>query len=128
MSTQDVETLSRCVLEFNDVLAAPRLSLTSSQLKFTFFHQCLSGTTRDKWDVLANGVNETLVNFDTTRENLITEIVCPTDLVDPHHYLETSRKHYKLNCATLASCLEIMIKMMLLFPGTNGNLPMQQLI
>ena len=33
-SSQDVETLCRCVLEFDDVSAVPRLSLTTGPLKF----------------------------------------------------------------------------------------------
>ena len=36
-SSQDVETLCRCVLEFDDVSAVPRLSLTTGPLKFSYF-------------------------------------------------------------------------------------------
>ena len=71
VSSPDVETLCRCVLEFDDVSAVPRLSLTMGPLKFSFFRQCLSGTIRDKWDVLADGVNETLLNFTAARDRLI---------------------------------------------------------
>ena len=37
ITTQDVETLCRCVLEFEDVSAPPCLSLTTGPLKFSFF-------------------------------------------------------------------------------------------
>ena len=63
VSSPDVGTLCCCVLEFDDVSAVPCLSLTMGPLKFSFFWQCLGGMIRDKWDVLANGVNETQVNF-----------------------------------------------------------------
>ena len=36
-SSQDVETLCRCVLEFDNVSAIPCLSLTTGPLKFSFF-------------------------------------------------------------------------------------------
>ena len=39
--SQDVETLCRCLLEFDDVSAVPRLSLTTGPLKFSYFRQCL---------------------------------------------------------------------------------------
>ena len=54
-SSQDVETLCCCVLEFDDVSAIPHLSLTMGPLKFSFFQQCLGGTIHDKWDALADG-------------------------------------------------------------------------
>ena len=97
--------------------AVPRLSLMTGPLKFSFFQQCLGGTIHDKWDVLADGVNETLVNFTVVRDRLIAELVCPTDLADQRHYLETSKKPYCLNCAALAVRLEMINKMMSLFPG-----------
>ena len=81
-SFQDVETLCRCVLEFDDVSAVPRLSLTTGPLKFSFFRQCLGGTIHDKWVVLANGCNETVANFQLVRNELIAELVRPTDLAD----------------------------------------------
>ena len=59
VNTQDVETLCQCILEFEDVLAPPRLSLTTGPLKFSFFRQCLGGTICDQWDTLADGLNET---------------------------------------------------------------------
>ena len=113
------------MLEFDDVSTVPCLSLTTGPLKFSFFRQCHSGTIHTKWDVLADGVNETLVNFMAARDHLIAELVHPTDLADQRHYLEMSKKPYCLNCAALASRLEMINKMMSLFPGANGNLPMQ---
>ena len=81
-SSQDVETLCHCVLEFDDVSAIPHLSLTMGPLKFSFFRQCLGGTIQDKWDVLADGRNETVANFLLVHNNYITELVHPTDLTD----------------------------------------------
>ena len=72
-SSQDVETLCRCVLKFDDVSAIPRLSLTTGPLKFSYFRQCLGGTIRDKWDVLADACNETAANFQLVRNELIAE-------------------------------------------------------
>ena len=37
VSSQDVETLCRCVLEFDNISAIPHLSLTTGPLKFSFF-------------------------------------------------------------------------------------------
>ena len=125
VNTQDVETLCHCILEFEDVSAPPRLSLTTGPLKFSFFRQCLGGTIRDQWDTLADGLNETLANFNNVRNNLIAGLVRPTDLADQRHYLETSKKPYRLNCASLASRIETINKMMSLFPGAAGNPPMQ---
>ena len=124
-SSQDVETLCRCVLEFDSVSAIPRLSLTTGPLKFSYFRQCLGGTIRDKWDVLADGHNETVANFLLVPNELIAALVCPTDLADQRHYSETSKKPYKLNCAALSARLETINKMMSLFPGAGGNPPMQ---
>ena len=106
-------------------MAPPRLSLTTSPLKFSFFQQCLGGTICDQWDTLVDGLNETVANFTTVRNNLIAGLVHPTDLADQHHYLEMSKKPYRLNCASLAAHIETINKMMSLFPGTAGNLPMQ---
>ena len=125
VTTQDVETLCRCILEFEDVSAPPRLSLTTGPLKFSFFRQCLGGTIRDQWDTLIDGLNETIANFTVARNNLIAELVRPTDLADQRHYLETSKKPYRLTCAALAARIETINKMMSLFPGAAGNPPMQ---
>ena len=123
--TQDVDILCRCVLEFDDVSAVPRLSITTGPLKFSYFRKCLGGTIHDKWDVLADGRNETVANFELVRNELIAELFHPTDLADQHHYLETSKSRYKLNCAALSARLEMINKMMSLFPGAGGNPPMQ---
>ena len=37
VSSQDVETLCCCVLEFDDIAAIPHLSLTTGPLKFSYF-------------------------------------------------------------------------------------------
>ena len=103
MTTQDVETLCCCVLEFEDVLAPPRLSLMTGPLKLSFFRQCLGGTIHDQWDTLTDDLNETVANFTIASNNLIAELVHPTDLADQQHYLETSKKPYHLNCAALAA-------------------------
>ena len=85
----------------------------------------MGGTICNQWDTLADGLNETVANFTNVRNNLIAGLVHPTDLADQHHYLETSKKPYRLNCASLAAHIETINKMMSLFPGTAGNLPMQ---
>ena len=64
------------------------------------------------------------VNFTAAHDRLIAELVCPTDLADQWHYLETSKKPYHLNCAALTLRLEAINKMMSLFPGANSILPM----
>ena len=74
---------------------------------------------------MADGRNETVANFQLVRNELIAELVRPTDLADQRHYLETSKKPYKLNCAALSARLETINKMMSLFPGAGGNPPMQ---
>ena len=122
VTTQHVETLSRCILEFEDVSAPPHLSLTTGPLKFSFFRQCLGGTICNQWDTLADGLNATVANLTNVRNNLIAGLVHPTD---QHHYLETSKKPYRLNCASLAARIETINKMMSLFPGATGNPPMQ---
>ena len=124
-SSQDVETLCRCVLEFDDISAIPHLSLTTGPLKFSYFRQCLRGTIHDKWDVLADRCNKTVANFQLVRNELIAELIRPTDLTDQRHYLETCKKPPKLNCATLSARLETINKMMSLVPGSGSNPPMQ---
>ena len=37
---------------------------------------------RDQWDTLTDGLNETIANFTIACNNLIAELVCPTDLAD----------------------------------------------
>ena len=73
----------------------------------------------------ADGISETLVGFATSSEHLIAEIICPTVLADQCHDLETNKKLYKINCAALSAHLEMIGKMMSLFPGVNGNPPLQ---
>ena len=90
-------------------------------LSFHNVWQCLGGTIRDKWDVLADRRNETVANFQLVRNELIAELVRPTDLADQQHYLETSKKPYKLNCAALSARLETINKMMALFPRGRGQ-------
>ena len=94
-------------------------------LSFPIFRQCLGGTIRDKWDVLADGRNETVANFQLLCNELMAELVHPTDLADQRHYLETRKKPYKLNCAALSARLEKINKMMSLVPGAGSNPPMQ---
>ena len=94
-------------------------------LKFSFFRECLGGTIYDQWDTLADDLNETVANFTIVHTNLIAGLVCPTDLVDQWHYLETSKKPYHLNCAALTAHIESINKMMSLFPGAAGNPLMQ---
>ena len=72
-----------------------------------------------------DGLNETMANFTNVRNNLVAGLVHRTDLVDQCHYLETSKKPYRLNCASLAARIETINKMMSLFPGTAGNPLMQ---
>ena len=103
----------------------PHLSLTTGPLKFSFFRQCLGGTICDQWDTLADGLNETVANFTSVQNHLIAGLVHSTDLADQCHYLEMSKKPYRLNFASLAAHIETINKMMSLFPGTTGNLPMQ---
>ena len=125
VNTQDVETLCHCTLEFEDVLVPPCLLLTTGPLKFSFFRQCLGGTICNQWDTLADGLNETMANFINVRNNLIAGLVRPTDLADQRHYLEMSKKPYRLNCTSLAAHIETINKMMSLLLGTAGNPPMQ---
>ena len=66
-----------------------------------------------------------VANFLIIHNNLITELVHPTDLTDQQHYLETSKKPYKLNCAALSARLETINKMMSLFPGSHSSPLMQ---
>ena len=94
-SSQDVETLCCCVLEFDNVAAVPHLSLTTGSLKFSYFRQCLEGTICDKLDILADGRNETVANFQLVRNELIAELVHPTDHADQRHYLETSKPAWR---------------------------------
>ena len=42
-SSQDVDTLCRCVLEFDNISAIPHLSLTIGPLKFSFFSTVFRG-------------------------------------------------------------------------------------
>ena len=84
-SSQDVDILFHCILEFDDVSTIPRLSLTMGPLKFSYFRQCLGGTICDKWDVLADGCNETVANFQHVRNEFMAELVRPTDLADQRH-------------------------------------------
>ena len=72
-----------------------------------------------------DGLNETVANFTIVHDSLIAGLVCPTDLADQQHYLETSKKPYHLNCAALTAHIRTINKMMSLFPGVAGSPPMQ---
>lgn len=124
---QDVEALCRCVLEFRDVAAVQRLNLSTGPLRFAFFRQCLTGVIRDQWDNIVDGMAETVANHATAIQRLMATLIRPTDLADQRHYLETSKKPFKMSCATLAARLETINKMMSLFPGTDDNPPLQPL-
>ena len=123
--TQDAKTLCRCILEFIDVSAVQRLSLTTGPLHFTFFRQCLTGTMRDSMDIVAAAPPQTVNGHQAALMAFIAEVIRATDLADQSHYLETSKKPYKMNCATLAARLSMINKMMSLFPGSNGQMPLQ---
>ena len=112
-------------LEFSDVSAVQRLSLTTGPLHFTFFRQCLTGTMRDRWDIVAAAQPQTVNGHQAVLTSFITKVIRATDLADQRHYLETSKKPYKMNCATLAARLSMINKMMSLFPVANGQMPLQ---
>lgn len=94
-------------------------------LRFTFFRQCLTGTIRDEWDNISALQPPTCVGFQAAITNLLHDIIRPTDLADQRHYLETSKKPYIMTCAVLASRLEMINKLMSLFPGAHGHPPWQ---
>ena len=75
VSTSDVETLCRNILEFQDVSAGPRLSLTTGPLKFTYYRQTLRGTKRDKWDTIANIQPQTLAGFQAAIDAFVNESI-----------------------------------------------------
>ena len=127
VSTSDVETLCRNILEFQDVSAAPRLSLTTGPLKFTYYRQTLRGTKRDKWDTIANIQPQTLAGFQAAIDAFVNESIWPTDLADEQHYLQMCRKPHRLTCATLSARLEYINKLLSVFPGAGGNPPFQAL-
>ena len=45
LNNHNVETICRCILEFQDVCHTTRLFLTQGPLKFTYFRQCLNAPT-----------------------------------------------------------------------------------
>ena len=59
----DMETICKCILKFNDVCHVTCLSLTQGPYKFTYFQQCLYGTTQDDWDLIATQFNQTNESF-----------------------------------------------------------------
>ena len=127
VSTSDVETLCRNILEFQDVSAGPMLSLTTGPLKFTYYHQTLRRTKRNKWDTIANTQPQTLAGFQAAIDAFVNESIRPTDLADEQHYLQMCRKPHRLTCATLSARIEYINKLLSVFPGAGGNPPFQAL-
>ena len=121
VSTSDVETLCRNILEFQDVSAGARLSLTTGPLKFTYYRQTLQGTKRDKWDTIASVQPQTVLGFQAAIDAFINESIQPTDLADEQHYLQMCRKPHRLTCATLSARIEYLNKLLSVFPGDGGN-------
>ena len=79
------------ILESTDVSAVQRLSLTTDPLRFTFFRQCLTGTMRDSWDIVAAAQPQTVNGHQAALTAFIAEVIRATDLADQRHYLETSK-------------------------------------
>ena len=127
VSTSDVKTLCRNILEFQDVSAGPRLSLTMGQLKLTYYQQTLRGTKRDKWDTIANIQPQTLAGFQAAIDAFVNESIQPMDLADEQHYLQMCCKPHRLTCATLSARIEYLNKLLSVFPGAGGNPPFQAL-
>ena len=127
VSTSDVKTLCRNILEFQDVSAGARLSLTTGPLKFTYYQQMLQGTKRDKWDTIASIQPQTLAGFQAAIDAFVNESIRPTDLADEQHYLQMFGKPHRLTCATLSARIEYLNKLLSVFPGAGSNLPFQAL-
>ena len=82
-------------------------------------------TMRDSWDIVATDQPQTVNGHQVTLTAFIAELIWATDLTDQCPYLRTSKKSYKMNCAMLATHLSMINKMMSLFPGANGQMPLQ---
>ena len=98
LDNHDVETICRCILEFQDVCHTTRLSLTQGPLKFTYFRQCLDGITRDDWDLISTQSNPNNDGFCHATKVLLMQNIKPTDLADQEHYIHHCKKPFWYNC------------------------------
>jgi len=119
-----VKLLLCAILEFHDACCPERLSLTSGPNLYTYFRQILSGNVRDDFDVIRPTHDNTVAGFNDAIAEFISQFVKPTDLADQRHYLETTKKPFKLSCQSLAGRLKVVNKLMSCFPGAQGVPPL----
>lgn len=125
-SVDEVEYLLRVVVEFRDACSAERLSLTSGPNLFTYFRRVLGGIVRDEFDTIRANHPQTVNGFGHAVNDLIGQYIRPTDLADQRHYLETTKKPFKLPCLQLGGRLKMINKLMSRFPGANGVNPFNE--
>lgn len=117
----EVEPLLRLVRDYRQTWSAGRLALTTGQLRFDYFRQCLSGIARDRWDVEATAVGgTTIANFATCIDNWLSRYISPTDLADQRRYLETTKKPRRLTCESLSGRLEYLNQLLAVVPNSGG--------
>ena len=121
--TNDIETLIKTILEFQDCCSAERLNVTRGPELFKFFRLCLGGTIRDTWDITKIHHQLTIPGFASALEDFLKAFLKPNDLFQQKKYLENFKKHGSLNVTNLSDRLKLMNRFMQFFPGSDNEMP-----
>ena len=123
LTEDDAEMICRVVLEFRDAASAERLSLTTGPLLFSKFRELLGTTFREEFDRLRVVHNATEQGFRNATTAFILIYIKGTDLLDEQHYLDNVRKPFNLSVKELGTRLQLVNRLLALFPGANGVAP-----
>lgn len=118
----DPELALRVYQEFLDICNVSRLHLSTGQLRFEFFRNCLGGQARNHWDAAVSPPdNTTLVHFRETVDRWFTNYLEPTAYHDQQQYLISATKAFSMSVKETASRLKIIKGLMQFMPGSPDN-------
>lgn len=118
------ERFLRAILEFSDACGETRLHLSTGPKLFSSFRELLaSGSIRDKWDSLIQGVDQTPVNFQDRIQAFIHEFFSREDHQDQLQYMQRFRQSGNMKMSEIALRVETVNNLMAWMPGSNGQRP-----
>ena len=124
----DIELILHSIHEFIDISSNNRLHLSTSEVRFMKFRECLHGTPCDHWDSVledrtANGdTNTSITNFTDAIANLIARYLIHADLDIQEEYLLTRyKKTFAGNLPSLNNRLTKIERLCCHFPSHNDT-------
>ena len=114
----DPELACKVFEEFSDISADSHLDLSTGDLKFEFFRQCLGGSSRAHWDVAVNNqVGTTDADFTLAIAEWFAHYFDPTAYHDQQQYFLQATKAFSMTVKETATRVEEIIRWMRFMPG-----------